>query len=47
MLINYDSRVEPDWKKPYYDPRVVIYERNLLFSSHYTQNDEATAQIME
>ena len=30
-IINYDSRVVPDWKiPPYYDPRVVIYERKMF-----------------
>ena len=30
-LINYDSRVVPDWKIPQlYDPRVIIYERKMF-----------------
>ena len=30
-LVNYDSRVVPDWKiPPYYDPRVINYERKMI-----------------
>ena len=31
MLVNYNSRVVPDWKiPPFYDPIVVIYERKMF-----------------